>query len=412
MAQIDIGVQRAVARIQEITPIGYWTRMGINELDKLASLMRLEQESLMLQWRQQVTRLPSAQNLNTPTLNDHIPVLLEELAAALASKSEETISEALIEGSPPAHGLQRVDDGFDIEEVVAEYNILRECIHDLADRNDLKLQGKPFRIINRVLDGAIGLAVQTFANQQALEVQRRREEYLAFVAHDLRTPLNAISLAVNVLELTFRSGGGSAESSQMLKTMRRNVQQLVELVSQVIDENTNIETEGGIKLELRKLDLWPVVEALIHDLKPVAGTASTKLVNEIPVDLVVYADAGLLRRVLQNLIANAIKYTPHGQITISARDLVSQASIECCVSDTGIGIAKDLLAKVFDKGESDPENDEGLGLGLAIVKSFIEAHGGNVTIESTEGIGSTVRFSLPNQDCPQLRRTHRLIPKW
>ena len=352
----------------------------------------------MSQWRQEVTQLPSAQNLDTPTLNDHIPSLLEELAVALTSRSDETIAEALVEGSPPAHGLQRVEDGFDIEEVVAEYNILRECIHDLADRNNLNLQGKPFHIINRVLDGAIGLAVQTFATQRALEVRRRREEYLAFVAHDLRTPLNAISLAANVLELTLKSGDGNAESSQMLKTMRRNVQQLVVLVSKVIDENTNIETESGTKLERRKLDLWPVVEALIHDLNPVAGTNSTKLVNEIPDDLVAYADASLLRRVLQNLIANAIKYTPHGQITIAAKELVSQDSIECWVSDTGTGIPKELLSKVFDKGESDPKNDGGMGLGLAIVKTFIEAHGGNVAIESTEGVGSTVRFSLPNKE--------------
>ena len=394
------GVQREAAKIQKITPHDHWKRMAIHDLGKLASLIQVEQDSLMLQWRQQVRRLPSAQNLDTPTLNDHIPNLLEELANALASKSNETIAEALIHGSPPAHGLHRVEDGFDIEEVVAEYNILRECIHDLADRNNLNLQGKPFHIINRVLDGAIGLAVQTFASQRALDVQRRREEYLAFVAHDLRTPLNAISLAANVLELTLKSGGGNAESSQMLNTMRRNVQQLVGLVSKIIDENTNIETEGGTKLERRKLDLWPVVEALIHDLKPVAGTNSTKLVNEIPHDLVVYADASLLRRVLQNLIANAIKYTPHGQITIAAKELVTEDSIECWVRDTGTGIPKELLSRVFDKGESDPENDGGLGLGLAIVKTFVEAHGGNVAIDSTEGIGSTVRFTLPNKDGP------------
>src|SRR4029077_18067178 len=115
--------------------------------------------------------------------------------------SEQTIPEAILEAGPPAHGLQRLENGFDIEEVVAEYNILRGCIHDLADVNGLNLQGKPFHIINRVFDHAIGAALQTYATQRALEVQRRREEYLAFVAHDLRTPLNAISLATKVLEL-------------------------------------------------------------------------------------------------------------------------------------------------------------------------------------------------------------------
>ena len=176
--------------------------MTINVLDQLAALVKQERQALLSRWRQQVRHLPSARQLDVPTLNDHIPGLLDELAAALQSKSDQTIPEALSESSPPAHGLQRLQEAFDIEEVVAEYNILRGCIHDLADDNGLTLQGKPFHIINRVLDHAIGLALQTYATQRALEVQRRREEYLAFVAHDLRTPLNAISMAGRVLEMT------------------------------------------------------------------------------------------------------------------------------------------------------------------------------------------------------------------
>ena len=290
-----------------------------------------------------------------------------------------------------------VQDAFDIEEVVAEYNILRGCIHDLADENGLNLQGKPFHIINLVFDHAIGVALQTYATQRALEVQRRRAEYLAFVAHDLRTPLNAISLAGRVLELTLPERGNSAETAQMLKALRRNVQQLEALVGKVLEENTNLQTEIGIKLERREFDLWPLVEALIHDLHPVAGTASTQLINKVPDDLVVYADAGLLRRVFQNLIANAIKYTPRGEIIIGARELGEEGAVECWVSDNGSGIPEELLEKVFDKGETDPESAGGTGLGLAIVKTFTEAHGGQVTVESKEGVGSTFRFSLPTK---------------
>ncbi len=102
----------------------------------------------------------------------------------------------------------------DIEEVVAEYNILRGCIHDLADENGLTLQGKPFYIINLVFDHAIGVALETYATQRALDVQRRREEYLAFVAHDLRTPLNAISLAGRVLHLVADTSRASATASE------------------------------------------------------------------------------------------------------------------------------------------------------------------------------------------------------
>ena len=370
--------------------------MTIDVLDQLATLFEREHDALLARWRLQVRQLPSARQLDVPTLNDHIPGLLDKLAVALRSKSDQTIPEALSESSPPAHGLQRLQEAFDIEEVVAEYNILRGCIHDLADDNGLNLQGRPFHVINRVLDRAIGLALQTYATQRALDVQRRREEYLAFVAHDLRTPLSAISLAGRVLEMTLPQRGAGAETTQMLKALRRSVQQLEALVGKVLEENTHLQTEVGVKLERREFDLWPLVEALIHDLHPVAGTASTQLINTIPDDLVVYADASLLRRIFQNLIANAIKYTPRGVVTIGARELAADGAVECWVRDNGAGIPDELLEKVFDKGESDPENAGGTGLGLAIVKTFTEAHGGKVSVEK-EAAGSMFRFSIPTK---------------
>ncbi|MEP7342155.1 MAG: HAMP domain-containing sensor histidine kinase [Acidobacteriota bacterium] len=371
--------------------------MTINELDKLAALIRQERNTLLSQWRQQVKELPSAKHLDTPTLNDHIPDLLDELAAALEAGADKLIPETLCEGTPPAHGMQRVEDGFDIEEVAAEYSILRCCIHDLADSNGLNLQGKPFHILNRVLDGAIGLAVQAFATYRALEVQQRREEYLAFVAHDLRTPLNAISMAAKILERTLTGQGSTADSAPMLKSLRRNVQHLEGLVSKVLEENTNLQTEIGIKLERRVLDLWPLVEALIHDLHPIAGTDSTLLINKVPDDLVVYADASLLKRIFQNLIANAITYTPRGEVIIGAQGTGMEGPVECWVSDNGAGIPDEFIARVFEPLETDPQKEGGLGLGLAIVKTFVEAHDGKVTVESQEGLGSTFRFTLPGR---------------
>jgi len=366
-----------------------------NDLDQLARLIKQERTALLSRWRQQVRELPSAQQLDIPTLNDHVPELLDELADALQSNADQSIPETLCEGSAPIHGLQRLENAYDIEEVVAEYNILRGCIHDLADTNGLRLQGKPFHIINRVLDHAIGVALQSYATQRALEVQRRREEYLAFVAHDLRTPLNAISLATRVLEITLPDPGKGPETAQMLKALRRNVQQLEALVGKVLEESTNLESEVGIKLERREFDLWPLVVALSRDLHPVAGTSSTQLINDVPDDLVVYADASLLRRVFQNLIANAIKYTPRGKIVIGARKLDAEGVVECWVSDDGAGIPEDLVGKIFEKGETDPDSVGGTGLGLAIVKSFTEAHGGKVAVESKQGEGSTFRFTLP-----------------
>jgi two-component system phosphate regulon sensor histidine kinase PhoR len=196
-----------------------------------------------------------------------------------------------------------------------------------------------------------------------------------------------------VLELTYREPSARAETAGMLKTLGRNVQHLQRLVEKIVEENTNLRTETGVKLERREFDLWPLVEALIYDLNPVAGTGSTQLINKVPQSLVVYADASLLRRVFQNLIANAIKYTSRGKVRIGARKLNEQGTVECWVSDNGAGIPEDQLERVFEEFESDSQ--AGLSLGLAIVKTFVEAHGGKVSVESRLGHGSKFRFTLP-----------------
>lgn len=369
--------------------------MALSELNKLAALVKQRRQDLLARWRQQVRQLPSARQLDAPTLNDHIPSLLDELAEALDAGTGQTIPESVGDDSAQIHGLQRVKDAFDIEEVVAEYNILRGGIHDLATENDINLQGRPFHVINRVFDRAIGLALKAYATQTALGVQQRREEYLAFVAHDLRTPLLAISLSGRILEETLPRQGYGAEAAKMLKSQRRSVQQLEALVRKVLEENEHVQTEAGVKPQRRQFDLWPLIEALIDEMRPLAKSAATRMLNEVPDDLVVFADAGLLKRVFQNLTSNAIHYTPGGVVAVGARRVGAHGVIECWVRDDGAGIPASLLGSVFEKGETDATNPDGTGLGLAIVKTFIEAHGGSITLESKEGVGSTFRFTLP-----------------
>src|SRR5213080_1338938 len=202
----------------------------MNNLSELAVLIANQREALLSTWRQQVKQLPSARNLDTPTLNDHIPQLLNELADALATRFDGRMPEALAKGTSPVHGLMRFREGYDIEEVVAEYNILRRCVHDLAKNHGFSLESGSFHIMNEVLDRAIGSAVQTYATERELELQKRREEYLAFVAHDLRTPLNAVAVAASVLEETFREGNAREDTEWILNTLCRNTQRLQRLV--------------------------------------------------------------------------------------------------------------------------------------------------------------------------------------
>ncbi|MBC7883059.1 MAG: HAMP domain-containing histidine kinase, partial [Anaerolineae bacterium] len=88
-------------------------------------------------------------------------------------------------------------------------------------------------------------------------------------------------------------------------------------------------------------------------------------------------------------------YTVRGNVVIGARETEAEGAIECWVTDNRAGIPEDRLKRIFDKFETDPHKEEWLGLGCAIVKTFVEAHGGQVTVESQEGVGSTFRFTLP-----------------
>jgi signal transduction histidine kinase len=147
--------------------------------------------------------------------------------------------------------------------------------------------------------------------------------------------------------------------------------------------------------ERRVFELWPLVQRLILDLESMSSEHNIEVVNEIPVPLTVYADAGLISQVFQNLLGNAFKYAARGRITVTAEK--HDGVVECVVRDNGAGIPLEMLAKVFDKLATDPDT-AGTGLGLAIVKQIVEAHGGTVSAESIHGSGATFRFTVPDDD--------------
>ena len=370
--------------------------MTTNNLYALAALLRQESNALLTEWRAEVRKLAIAKDLDVPTLNDHIPDLIEELACELEACSDETMIEGLKE-NPIVHGLDRLQLGFDVEEVVAEYNALRGVILSLIETNNLRVKGMTNHTINRVIDKSIGLAVKTYAAQKALEVQQRREEHLSFVAHDLRSPLSTISMAAKLLQMNIPEVADNERASALLATLHRNVGRLNELVVKVVQEEANLNTDPNEKAVRRQIRLWPLVDGLLRDLDPLASSSRVKLSNDVSEDLEAYADANFVTLIFQNLISNAINYTPNGEVVIGARELSETDAVECWVADNGAGIAADRLDTVFQKLETDPERNDGMGLGLAIVKQFVEAHGGDVSVESVVGSGSTFRFTIPNK---------------
>lgn len=362
-------------------------------LTRLFALIKDQREQLLDKWRQQVRQLPAAANLDLPTINDQVPELLDRLADALKSKDEAQETN----GISTEHGLLRWQAGFDVTEVIAEYNILRQCLQDAAERDGIILSGKPLLIINNLFDDAIGKAVKAFETMMTIELQHRHDEHLAFVLHDLRTPLEALSLATTLLERSLPTEKRNSAINSALSVLRGNIIRLAERVRHILS------TASGFGKSFQPhfvvLNLRAQAEKIVRDLEPLALSAGTEVRNEIDERLEVCSDELLLAQILQNLLSNALKFTSNGTIEIGARPINEGEWVECWLKDSGQGIPAAQIDKIFERFEtgSKPEQS-GMGLGLAIVKEIVELHKGEIRVHSEVGRGSTFTFVLPTRE--------------
>jgi hypothetical protein len=213
--------------------------MNKDKLGELAELILRNREAVLAQWRQQVCALPAAQHLDAPTLNDEIPQLVEKLAEELKRNSE--IIDAETNAISTEHGLLRWQADFDVTEVVSEYNILRRGLHDLGEDNGLVLSGRAGRIVNSLIDDAIGKAIKAFETMMTIELRHQHEEHIAFVLHDLRTPLDAVHLATALLEREIPSVSNPAMESAV-SVLRGNTDRMSDRVRYILHRTSRIGT--------------------------------------------------------------------------------------------------------------------------------------------------------------------------
>jgi len=366
--------------------------MENQNLIRLFALIRDQRDNLLARWRQQVRQLPGAANLDVPTINDQVPELLDSLADSLKPTNELRETNAI----SAEHGLLRWQAGFDVTEVVAEYNILRQCLQDAAEQEGITLVGKPLHIINDIVDDAIGKAVKAFETMMTIELQHRHDEHLAFLLHDLRTPLEALSLATTLIERSLPDGEKNSAINSALSVLRGNINRLTQRVRHVLSTASGL--GKSFHPEFGLLNLHAQVEKVMRDFEPLAGSTGTTVRNQIDNQFEIYSDEVLVAQIFENLLSNALKFTTRGIIEIGARE-ISDDQIECWVKDSGQGIPPAQIDKVFERFETGSEPEQsGMGLGLAIVKEIVELHKGEIRVESERGKGSTFWFVLPRKE--------------
>jgi two-component system, sensor histidine kinase ChiS len=261
--------------------------------------------------------------------------------------------------------------------------------------------GIVFYLISRFLNKQEKtLQEQRAINEHLRRVDQLKDEFLANTSHELRTPLNGI---IGIAE-SLQQGIAGLQNQKTLNHLQLIVdggKRLAQLVNDILDFKKL--SHSNLKLQRKAVDLSVISDVVVGLLQPLANTKKLSLNNQIKADLpLLYADEDRVQQILHNLIGNAIKYTPSGEVTISAKH--NKTSVEISVKDTGIGIDDsqiELIFEPFQQAELDQTshnhsiNNRGTGLGLSVSKQLVQEHGGNLWVESMPEQGSTFHFDLP-----------------
>jgi NtrC-family two-component system sensor histidine kinase KinB len=224
------------------------------------------------------------------------------------------------------------------------------------------------------------------------EIDRLKSEFIATASHELRTPLTSVQMGVHLL-LEGALGELTDKQNEVLVACREDCERLDKLMRDLLDLS-KIEA-GESKPQLAPVCARDLITMAVKELRAQVEAKNLELRVNAPVDLpAVLVDRMQVERVMSNLISNALRHTRHGEITINAERRDGHVAIS--VGDTGSGISSEYLPHIFDKFVQVPDAPSGgVGLGLTISKSIVEAHGGQISVQSQPGRGTTFTFTLP-----------------
>lgn len=245
-------------------------------------------------------------------------------------------------------------------------------------------------------DGVLAGAVIVYTDVTGLvEALAANEELVSNVSHEFRTPLNSI---LGNVDLVLEDQATSPVSAQRLEVVQRNSERLLALVSDL-----TLSASSALKVHPKRTDIAGLVETSIGSARAQADQSNISLVTDVPSPLWAYADPLRIGQALDNLVSNAIKYSPGGGVVKITAD-ATHDWVQFCVKDTGMGMSTEDATRVFRRFfRADAARKAaipGAGLGLSITKTIIERHGGQITCVSRQGKGSTFTVTLPAEGPP------------
>ncbi|NBD36509.1 MAG: GAF domain-containing protein, partial [Chloroflexi bacterium] len=233
-------------------------------------------------------------------------------------------------------------------------------------------------------------------------LDKMRDDLTHTMVHDLRNPLTGIAGAVKLLNRSLSKKMLTSGEAHMLGVLDRSTQRMLGLVNAILDIG-KLES-GRMPLHRDELALNPLIKKVLEAQSPLAEAEGVTLVKDLPMPSpVVYVDAGLLERVLQNLVDNAIKFTPEGgRVNVRVAENGHSGNLKVSVQDTGHGVPPEVQGRLFEKFVTGNQYKRGSGLGLAFCRMVMDLHGERIWVEETSSSGTTFSFTLsPKEGCEE-----------
>jgi hypothetical protein len=381
---------------------------------RLANFIRGHHEAILVAWEAFARTLkPAAEGMSKAGLRDHAGEILTAIVADMDSLQSAAEKGAKSKGhrskgagpggkkDPGAlgqlHAILRIESGFTLSQVVAEYRALRASVFRLWGKAHADAAG--VSRFNEAIDEALTEAVDRYTEK----TNRYRDQVIGIVSHDLRNPLSSILMGSSALG---RAEGLDDKSSRIASAIQNSAKRMVRIVGDLLDL-TRTRLGSGISLVRGPSDVGPICQMVISELEGSHPNAVIRYTSQG--DLRGEWDSGRLAQVLSNLVGNALQHGDADKpIRVDAKGDVE--AVVVAVHNAGPPIPMGLLSDIFEpmvRHVEDPAKaSSGLGLGLYIAKEVVAAHGGTIDVTSTDADSTTFTVRLPRHPPQEAPRAH------
>jgi signal transduction histidine kinase len=364
---------------------------------RLSEFIKINSEQIIREWEGFAKTLAGGAGLPRWVLRDYAAAIIKYIAENMEQPQFTSEEIAKAQGQGPSGPIERVaavhvglriESGFDLVEIIAEYRALRSCVPRLwriSDPESFAAGAAEIVRLGEAIDQNIAEAIPYYEEREV----HYRDRFLGILGHDLRNPINSISVGASLLA----TQGLNEKQQDTVTRILRSTQRLDRMVTDILDFARG-RLGSPMPLTLARANLAALVHEVVDEVR--STHAGLEIQFDSDGDLSGSWDAERIKQMASNLLMNAVQHGSGEKITVTA--MGEQDSVLLKVHNDGPPIAKEMIVTIFDPlvQGGDPDRERaGLGLGLFIVKEIVSAHRGTITVNSTQDGGTIFSVRLP-----------------